>query len=496
MRNRIAPQHLQPGLKLPGHLYASNGRVLVRAGTTLGADQLVLVTEFVEDGLYGDEHWPEEFTSTSPVAEAPLANSGKTINVNALKSGMRLTQDIYDAKSDVLLLAAGFQITPRFLRLLASRGIKSICVRPRQDRSVGSRTDTGTEVPGTIQARALDALLEDELKKRIPFRDKGPTDRPRLAIDDLKGEAQFGVEEHDHTKEVVAGICESLGRGRNVSGSDINEALANFVTRASMDIDLLPLIVSLHNAGEEYLFDHSVNVALLSMSMAAQAGLPSEKITEVGFGGLLQDIGMLRITEDIRLAPRSLIRDERREVDRHPLYSIEWLSHVDLAPLTAGLIIYQSHERSDGEGFPRNQCEARIHPFAKIVGMADTYAALTCERPYRPAYRPYEASKEILSNIGRFDRSLAKLFLDTIGLFPIGSLVELNNGNFGQVIRTIPGAHTRPVVEQVDASGNSSGRLINLAVERDLKVVRAYHGSGETEAEAQKSPDTESAITL
>ncbi|MGB0717672.1 MAG: HD-GYP domain-containing protein, partial [Phycisphaerae bacterium] len=257
--------------------------------------------------------------------------------------------------------------------------------------------------------------------------------------------------------------------------------LKGFVHRATMDVDLLPLIVSLHNSADDYLFGHSLDVALLSMSMATQAGFGQDKILEIGFGSLLQDIGMLRVPEDIRFAPRPLTTEERAEVNRHPLYAIEWLSRIDISPLTTGLILYQSHERSDGSGFPRRQEESRIHPYAKIVNIADTFSAMTHDRPYRPAYRPYEAAREILTCIGRYDRTMARLFLDTVGLFPVGSTVELNNGSFAEVVRAIPGAHTRPVVEQVDKHGRSTGRLINLSAEQDLRVVRAYHGSQNAE---------------
>lgn len=481
MKKRIAPRNLQPGFKLPGNLFSKSGKVLIRGGTTLGADQLVLITEYVEEGVFGDASWASEFEEKNP-GQAPARgqDGGRTISVADLKSGMRLTQDIYDAKSDVLLLAAGFQITPRFLRLLGSRGISTICIRPRADRKSALQAERGTEV-GEAQTKALDALLENELKKRIPFREVSPTERPRLGLDDLKGEAKLGVEVHYQTTEVFADMCSTLSKGRDICGRDINDVLKGFARRALMDVDLLPLIVSLHNAADDYLFSHSLNVALISMSMATQAGLAQDKVLEIGFGSLLQDIGMLQVPEDIRFAPRPLTTEERAEVDRHPLYAIDWLSRIDVAPLTAGLILYQSHERNDGTGFPRSQEEARIHPFAKIVNIADTYAAMTHERPFRPAYRPYEAAREVLTCIGRYDRAMARLFLDTVGLFPVGSVVELNNGYFAHVVRAIPGAHTRPVVEQVDKHGRPTGRLVNLSAEQDLRVVRAYHGPGNPE---------------
>jgi len=473
MRKRISPKHLQSGLNLPGHLYARSGQVIVKAGTVLGPDHLIYLTEYAEEGLFGGPEWPEYTTFYQSEREANEPDAGKSISVEALHAGMRLTKDIYDVKTDVLLLAAGLLVTSRFLRLLATRGIKTLRVRSKITEP--SEPEKHAPQVAPAQARALDALLEEELKKRIPFREFSNVERPRLSLDDLRSEAATGVEDHTATGEVVADVCAHLARGRDVAGSTISHTLQGFVSRATLDIDLLPLIVSLQEAGDEYLFDHCVNVALLSMSMAAQAGLTQDKITEIGFGALLQDIGMLRVPKDIRLAQRALTAVERAEVNKHPLYTIEWLANIDLTPVTTALIGYQSHERADGSGYPRHRLETRIHPFARIVGVADVFAAMTCDRPYRSALRPYEASREILAGVLKFDRPTASLFLDTIGLFPIGSLVELSNGDTGRVVRIVPGAHTQPVVERVDRHGRPTGRLINLAVEKELKILRAFH---------------------
>lgn len=100
---------------------------------------------------------------------------------------------------------------------------------------------------------------------------------------------------------------------------------------------------------------------------------------------------------------------------------------------------------------------------------------MTRPRPYRPAILPHEAVKQILVNTrrNRFDRAIVRAFLDAVSAFPIGSLIELEEGVRGQVVRANPGAHTRPVIVVVGPDGNPTDSVIDLSKETHLEVVRA-----------------------
>ncbi|RME41228.1 MAG: HD domain-containing protein [Planctomycetota bacterium] len=195
----------------------------------------------------------------------------------------------------------------------------------------------------------------------------------------------------------------------------------------------------------------------------------------VGMGGLLHDIGMLRVPLSIRQAARPLTEREWHEVRRHPLHSLDMLASVRGLPQLVKMIVYQVHERSDGSGYPRGRRDAHLHQLSKIVGVADAYAAMTRERPYRPAMAPYEAARTILYEgaQGRFDRSIVRAMLDTVSLFPIGSRVVLSNGAAARVLRAVPGLHTRPVVEELGGDGSPTGHIIELAQNDHLRIVSA-----------------------
>ena len=100
---------------------------------------------------------------------------------------------------------------------------------------------------------------------------------------------------------------------------------------------------------------------------------------------------------------------------------------------------------------------------------------MTRPRPHRPSLRPYDAAKIILveSAQNKFDSTVVRAFLDTVSLFPIGSLVRLNDGTTAQVLRANPGMHTRPVVELLYSAGTLSGQVVDLTTEPELSVVGA-----------------------
>lgn len=469
MQNKLASNSLIAGMRLPGAVFDERGKFVFPAGKCITTDDIEAITSLYDHGLFGDEHWPGEFLQdTHPTAgSADEQTAVRIIKVDDLTTGMRLPDDVYDSDSDVLLLAAGSEITPRFLQLLRARGIRTIRTRPSQPQP------EPTTVLHTTLTRRLDALLRDELKKRTNFKPRNLHDRPRLRLDDFKAEASRGLEQHSVASDMLADINVSLERGRSVPGRHVMEAISVFADQVALDVDLLPFIVSRTDSEGEYLFDHCVNTSLISMSLAAQAGLGKDRIVEIGFGALVQDLGMLAIPREIRLAPRKLTPSELREVHQHPVHTLKKLENITEAPLNAGFITYQSHERCDGKGYPRQHDDRNILVVARIVGIADSFAAMTHDRPYRKAMLPYQAAKEILRDVWKFDRPTVRTFLDTVGLFPIGSCVELNTGTRARVIRIIPGAHTRPVIEPFDEHGRPTGRLLSLVSETDMSVVRA-----------------------
>jgi HD-GYP domain-containing protein (c-di-GMP phosphodiesterase class II) len=396
-----------------------------------------------------------------------------------IRNRVPLPVDVYDGR-DRLLALAGSRITKNFVVLLRQRSITHVQVRlptvarpvTDVDEDVGSGFEEDLQTP---QSRLLDERAAGELLRPIVAHPVRTWRRPRLPIDDLKGEAAEAIERHAATSATVADLCQKLTPGRRTSAHELHRSVDQFVDAAAADFDLLPLIVAMQQTEDEYLFDHCVNVALLSVAMGCQLGLEREIIVEIGLGAMLHDIGMLRVPTAIRLAPRELTKREWQEIRRHPLHTLDMIADLRGIPQVIRFIGYQTHERMDGSGYPRRRQGPQLHECAKIVALADVYAAMTRARPHREALSPYVAAKTILNEgaANKFDRKLVRLLLDTVSLFPTGSRVCLTGGINARVLRANPGHHTRPVVEELDADGSPTGHIIDLSREEDLAVIAA-----------------------
>ncbi len=402
--------------------------------------------------------------------------------IESIRAGMTAMDDIYSADG-ILLLSAGSRITPRFLHLLRERGIFHVQLgAPGTIAEAPVDVTEDYELPidigyefQTPRTRALDKKLDGALMVPVKINSIRGWRRPRLSIDDLKNEAAQGVEHHEATTTAVSDICDSLRSGRKISSSDLRKHINHFVNISTFDFDLLPLIVAMKNSNDEYLYDHCVNVALLTLSLAAQLGLDRESVTELGLGGLLQDIGMMRVPESIRLSAGELGGREWHEIHLHPLHTVEMLSSLTGIPQSVKFIGYQAHERIDGSGYPNHRRAEKLHMYSRIVSLADVFAAMTSARPYRSAMPAYEAAKTILlkGTANHFDRTLVRGFLDTVALFPIGSTVTLSDETLARVLRANPDAHTKPVVEEIGEDGETTGRVIDLSNQEELSVIKA-----------------------
>ena len=462
-QNRILSELLRAGARIPGNLCDSSGRVLIPAGTCLTDAHLSELGSRIHNLLGGDD-WPDDAfeqprstrrvgddTGRASACEAqdsdPRLAEG-AIGIESLRVGMRVARDLYD-DTGVLLLAAGKKITPRSLYLLRTRDIRVLHFLQPESRERDEECETNRD------DRADDRQL-------------------RVAIERLWTEAQRGLDKHTHASGAMANICSALTAGKSASSAEVTDIIDEFHDMLTIDCDLLVTIVGMQETLGEYLFDHCVNVAMLSMATAAQMGLQRKQVLEIGIGAMFQDVGMLRVPQVIRLARRSLSEDERSEVRRHPAHSCDYLGRCGNLPPTASSIAYQAHERGDGSGYPHGRRDVSLHPLVKIVMVADVYAAMTRPRPYRPPVLPHDAVRELLNGCrtGKYDAAIVRAFLDCVSAFPVGSMVELSNSKTGIVVRANPGLHTRPVVAELGPNGERTDKLFDLASVSRLSVTR------------------------
>lgn len=187
---------------------------------------------------------------------------------------------------------------------------------------------------------------------------------------------------------------------------------------------------------DQYTYDHSVNVSVHAMVFARFVGLSGVELRQLGLAGLLQDIGKVQIDYEVLSKPGPLSDAEFEHVKAHVRNTLNLLSvHKDFDPGTLA-IIAAHHERFDGTGYPRGLAGMSIPLTAEMAGIIDTYCAMTRERVYRGAVSSQRAMENLnqLRNT-QFRDTLVDQLLQCVGLYPVGTLVELNSGEVGVVIQ-------------------------------------------------------------
>ncbi len=253
---------------------------------------------------------------------------------------------------------------------------------------------------------------------------------------------------YNESLEQVKILFGKIGRGEISSNSVIRTIIGGFIDTFMKDRNLILNLASAPYAGKDYLFDHSLKICLLSLSLASAAGYSRAQSIDIAQGALLADVGMMLVPEQIRMKQGKLNEGELFEMKKHPMYSLTLLEHVHGLSEATLIIPIQHHERISGSGYPDNKIGAGISKFSRIVAIADVFTAMVNHRTYREPVTPYQAMVALLSMGGQglLDSDQIKQFLRTLSIFPIGSLVRLSNGCIAKVIAPNAAEYTKPTV--------------------------------------------------
>lgn len=416
------------------------------------------------------------------VEESAPSSGDDRISVRNLVIGSKLEQDIFDPNG-VLLLRAGHEILQRFVTNLRRRGVREIrrtsSGAARRRAAPPDRTAEDAAVAATTPR--LDSAVEAASYDALPggLRASGA----RLDLPALHDELQIAQDFRRRAIEQYARLTADIIEGRPVDLDAVQGTLGEFAAMFDRDASLSLLAMDLKSSPEGFLYEHGINVSMLTMTVALFMGFSGDQAIEAGLGALFHDVGMLKVPETIRLAERRLSDDEFYEVRRHPAFSANLLDRLDHVRETSILVAYQMHERHDGSGYPCGRVGRYIHPLARVAAVADSYAAGCGWRPYRAPLRPYDSMVEIIlkdTRSGRFDADVVRGFLDCLSLFPVGSEVNLSDARTARVLRSNAGQHTRPVVLPVGA--DDSAAELDLAVDETIQIVEALGGDAAPEA--------------
>lgn len=216
--------------------------------------------------------------------------------------------------------------------------------------------------------------------------------------------------------------------------------------------------------GDDYSISHPVNVMIYALKMGMRMGYSRVKLNELATAALLYDIGMFMIPDSILTKKEGFSESEFALIKRHPEMgkNILYVFKDDYPWLYRAA--YEHHERENGQGYPQGLKGDDIDEYAKIIGICDSYEAMTHARPHKKVIMKFVSVRELVET-KNFSPKILKVFLEEISLYPIGSYVKLNNKAIGRVIATNAGLPLKPTISIIfDGQGNrmTEEKTINL----------------------------------
>ena len=198
---------------------------------------------------------------------------------------------------------------------------------------------------------------------------------------------------------------------------------------------------------DDYTYMHSVAVCALMIALGNQLGLPEAMIRRVGLAGLLHDIGKMAIPGAILNKPGRLNDEELRLMRTHPVEGEKNLLATSLMCEMVVDVCLHHHERVDGTGYPHQLAGEQISLFSRMAAVCDVYDAITSDRSYNEGWDPAVAIQHMSTCEGHFDEQVFRAFLKSVGIYPVGSIVQLKGGNIGVVIEQNPHSLLTPKVK-------------------------------------------------
>lgn len=219
----------------------------------------------------------------------------------------------------------------------------------------------------------------------------------------------------EHALDVIQESAQQARVGSIINASAARALASELADNVIEDRAKLLGLLSMHRH-DEYTFQHSLNICLLALALGMAVGLDRARLQELGLAALLHDVGKAWVPLEILRKPERLNKDEFALIQRHPVDGAIYLSgQVDL-PAAAAIVAFRHHLRYDQRGYPRLRWPAPADPYSLIVGLADTYEALTSDRPYRRTRSPREALQVMRNSAtGQFEPRLLDVFGEMLG---------------------------------------------------------------------------------
>jgi HD-GYP domain-containing protein (c-di-GMP phosphodiesterase class II) len=264
-----------------------------------------------------------------------------------------------------------------------------------------------------------------------------------VSVEDESGRA---ADAFQRVSTLLDSVVSDIRAGSNLRLESIEPVVSDMVDSMVRNPDAMMWVAKMRER-DLSLYGHGLSVAVSLVSFGRHLGYPKEQLSHLGMVGLLLDVGKIKIPKEVLEKHTRLTPEEFALVREHVALGLAVLAETPNLHPDVVEAIAQHHERIDGSGYPAGLSGERIGTFGKMAAIADTFAAMTRERPYAGAVSPHEALQK-LSNWGgsQFQIEMVEQFIQSIGVFPVGSLVELSNDEVAIVVTHNKFKRLRPKV--------------------------------------------------
>ena len=251
-----------------------------------------------------------------------------------------------------------------------------------------------------------------------------------------KDELRNAQNAHSNARSLTRSFMDDVRLGRAIDIKEVKATVSECVRSVLRNPDAMMWMSKLRDK-DAYTSEHSLNVGLLAIAFGRHLGASEEDLNKLGMAGMLHDVGKMQTPQEVLLKEGRLTDEEFRLMRMHTQHGREILmSHSNIYQGTVD-VAHDHHENLDGTGYPRGLKSSGITDFTRIISLCDVYDAITSDRVYKKGASSLNAFKIIHDLAGKkFDVKLSQEFIECIGLYPPGSVVELHNGEIGIVIST------------------------------------------------------------
>lgn len=285
----------------------------------------------------------------------------------------------------------------------------------------------------------IDVQLQKQQHGYIPTRSSGASAQLSFARSFNQANQVF-----QQTSSLIKTVFDDIRFGNRLNTTAVKETVSKCVDAVLHQTDAMLLLTQLKNR-DEYTAQHSMNVCVFSILLGRELRLSIGELNQLGVCGLMHDIGKMKVPLEILNKPGRLEDGEMVLMRRHTIYGRDLL--MSARDLYAGAVdvAHSHHEKLDGTGYPRGYDRTGISTYTKIVAVVDAYDAITSDRVYQQG-KPHIAALNILTNgmHTHFEASYVTHFINCIGFYPQGNLVELSSGEVALVVEQNPADRLKP----------------------------------------------------